>query len=206
MNPPNVPGPSNLPPNEPGSTAPPPATPPPGGTPPPYTPPPSRPAAGGGGLFSGRNIIIGLIALALICVCACAAIFLVVRQGAINIGQQIQTQIPGGADTIQVTLVATDFMTRLKNSDWTGAYNLCTPDLQKELGTAPQLGTRITSGRAQPVSWTFSQFSDITPQSADAQIDGTASFSGNRTGTLRLVLDRVGTNQWKISGFNLTPQ
>ena len=206
MNPPNVPGPSDLPPSSQSSMPPPPYTPPPGGAPPPYTPPPTRPA-GGGGLFSGRNIIIGLIALALLCACTCAVVFFVVlpRVGS-NITSQIQTNVPGGLDVVAVTAVGTDFMTRLKNSDWTGAYNLCTPDLQKELGTAQQLGTRISNGKAQPVSWTFDQFSDITPQSTEAQIDGSATFSGSRTGTLRLVLDRVGTNQWKISGFNLTPK
>jgi len=62
MNPPNVPGGSNLPPNEPGNLPPPPNISPSGNTPPPYMPPPATPSAGGGGLFSGRNIVIGLIA------------------------------------------------------------------------------------------------------------------------------------------------
>ena len=199
MNPPNVPGPSNLPPDS--TQSPPPYTPPPGGTPPPMRP------AGGGGLFSGRNIVIGLIALALLCACTCGVIFFVVlpRVGS-NIATQLQTAAPGGLETVQVAAVGTDFMTRLKNSDWNGAYNLCTPDLKKELGSAPQLGTKISGGKVQPVDWTFQDFSTITPTSQDAQIDGTAHFSGNRSGTLRLVLDRVAPNQWQISGFNLQPQ
>ena len=71
---------------------------------------------------------------------------------------------------------------------------------------AQQLGTKIAGGKVQPVDWTFQDFSTITPTSQDAQIDGTAHFTGNRSGTLRLVLDRVATNQWQISGFNLQPQ
>ncbi|MCA1553323.1 MAG: hypothetical protein LC737_02990 [Chloroflexi bacterium] len=219
MNPPNVPGPSNLPPNEPREIPPSQPMPPPpplgGGTPPPSSgggiPPYNPPPAGRGGLFSGRNIILGLLGLlGLCCVCGALTFFVVLPRLGTSLGgaitDQLQTQVPGGLDTIQVTAVGTDFMTRLKNGDWNGAYNLCTPELQKELGSAANLNKRITDGKAQPASWSFADFSSITPTSSDAQIDGTATFSGNRTGTLRLVLDRVGANQWKISGFNLQPK
>ncbi|MCA1554415.1 MAG: hypothetical protein LC737_08555, partial [Chloroflexi bacterium] len=181
-----------------------------GSTPPPYTPPPARPA-GGGGLFSGRNIILGLIGLlGLCCVCGALTFFVVLPRLGGSLGSaitdQLQTQVPGGLDTIQVTAVSTDFMNKLKAGDWSGAYALCTPTLQKELASAQALGKKITDGKAQPTSWSFEDYSTITPTSSDAQIDGSASFSGNRTGTLRLVLDRVGANQWKISGFNLQPK
>ncbi len=206
MSAPNVPGPSNLPP-DPSRDIPPSNIPPSGGTPPPYMPPPpARPTGGGGGLFSARNIIIGLIALALLCACACGAAFLAFGQGANILGQTLQTSAPGLVDTAQVTAVAQAFMTELKSGNWSGAYAMCTPDLQKELGSAQALGSKITSGKAQPVEWTFSKYSAITSQSSDAQIDGTAKFTGNTSGTLRLVLDRVSGSQWKISGFNLTPK
>lgn len=216
---------------------------------PPRTPPPAR---AGGGLFTGRNIVIGLLALLLLCVCACGLTSLAIGRGLVNLGAQIQTDIPNrllteipqietqapgplqtrvpaatqtrapiigltrlpgpistpaaSDDQAIISQVGNNFMTQLKNSNWAAAYALCTTDLQRELGSAQQLGQRITNGKAQPITWTFQDFSEVTPDSVDAQIDGTAFYTGNRSGTLRLVLDRLGPNEWKISGFNLQPQ
>jgi len=201
MNPPNVPGPSNLPPS--GAS---------GGMQMGGAPSPKS----SGGLFTARNIIIGLIALSL-CLCGCVIVIplvsLTLMGPAIgNVFSTIKTDLdatpsPLATTTIplgqaQVRLVGTDFMQKMKNGDWAGAYERCTPNLQKELGSASALGKRVTDGKVQPLSWDFKEVSQITPTTKEAQIDGTAMFAGNRTGTVRLVLDRIGI-EWKISGFNL---
>lgn len=196
MNPPNVPGQSNMPP-----------------PPPPYGGSGGAsggmqnmpPAKSGGGLFSARNIIIALVALVFLCVCGCG-IALVALGGVGNIiGQQIQTQVPGGLDTLVVVTTGTTFMQQLKDGKFPEAYALCTPALQRDLGSAAALGKKITDGKAQPISWNFTDFSDIKATSKDAQIDGTAVLTGNVNGTVRLVLDRTGS-EWRISGFNLKPK
>jgi hypothetical protein len=91
------------------------------------------------------------------------------------------------------------FMTALKNGDAAGAYNLCTPALQRELGSAQGLDTRIKNGRVQPTAWSFSS---RNIENDTGQLEGTVTFAGNREGTVRLVLAQVG-GEWKISGFNL---
>jgi hypothetical protein len=91
------------------------------------------------------------------------------------------------------------FMTALKNGDHAGAYNLCSPALQRELGNAGSLGTRIKNGKVEPTAWTFSS-RDINNDTG--QLDGTVTFTGNREGTVRLVLTQVG-GEWKISAFSL---
>jgi len=90
-------------------------------------------------------------------------------------------------------------MTALKNGDAAGAYNLCTPALQRELGSAQGLDTRIKNGRVQPTAWSFSS---RNIENDTGQLEGTVTFAGNREGTVRLVLAQVG-GEWKISGFNL---
>ena len=91
------------------------------------------------------------------------------------------------------------FMTALKNGDYAGAYNLCTPALQRELGNAAGLGTRIKNGKVEPTAWTFTS-RDV--KNDTGQLDGTVTFTGNREGNVTLVLAQVG-GEWKISGFNL---
>ena len=164
------------------------------------TPPPKA----GGGLFTPRNIIIALVVLLfLCCCCGVAGLFIAnrIQQGASSVISDLSTLVP---EQGRIGLVGADFMTKLKAADWAGAYALCTPTLQNDLGSAAGLSKRITDGKVQPVSWTFTDFGSVTSTSQDAQIDGTTDFSGGRKGTLRLVLNRVGAG-WQISGFILKP-
>ncbi|MBM3129545.1 MAG: hypothetical protein FJ009_13080 [Chloroflexi bacterium] len=92
-----------------------------------------------------------------------------------------------------------NFMTALKNGDYNQAYGLCSPALQRELGNAGGLGTRIRNGKVEPTAWSFSS-RNISNDTGE--LTGTVTFTGNREGTVRLVLAQVG-GEWKISGFNL---
>jgi hypothetical protein len=172
------------------------------------TPPP--PPARSGGLFTPRNIIIAIVGLlALCCVCAVAlfAISAFLSSATPSLSSSSSFTVAAlnlDSDQTKAAQVGIDFLTKLKSSDWPGAYNLCTPDLQKEVVSASELSKRITSGGAQPVSGVLTTFSDIAPGDADTQIDGTGTFGSNRVGTIRLVLDRAGSS-WRISGFNLKP-
>lgn len=133
-------------------------------------------------------LIIGgvILGLCLVCVCLFAAAFALGLGGALGLTQPAAT-------------AGENFMTALKNGDAAGAYNLCTPALQRELGSAQGLDTRIKNGRVQPTTWSFSS---RNIQNDTGQLDGTVTFTGNREGTVRLVLAQVG-GEWKISGFNL---
>ena len=178
MNPPNVPGASNLPGSSPSNL-------PPGSN----VPPAAKPS---GGLFSGRNIIIGLVALVLLCVCGCGALF-VVTGGAIG---TIFTQVAAPS------AVGVQFLTATAAGDYTTAYGLCTPALQGLLGSPAGLGKRISDANALPVSWSFSS-TNLTNNRLD--LGGTATFAGGRSGTVALVILKEGSD-WKVDAFNLTPQ
>jgi len=164
----------------------------------------SQPPKAGGGLFTPRNIIIAVVVLLfLCCCCGVAGVYIAnrIQQGATSVISELGTLVP---EQGKIGLVGAEFMSKLKAGDWAGAYALCTPTLQNDLGSAAGLSKRITDGKVQPVSWTFADFGSVTSKSQEAQIDGTADFSGGRKGTLRLVLDRVGAG-WQISGFSLKP-
>ena len=177
MNPPNVPGPSNLPPS--GAS---------GGMQMGGAPPPKS----GGGLFTARNIIIGLVALGLLCICGCVLIFGVFGASIGTLFSQIAAP----------AAVGTEFMQAVQSGEWNKAYSLCTPSLQSELGSASALGKRITDGRAQPTSFTVS---NTNLNNDRLEITGTANFTGGRTGNFELVITKSG-NDWKVAGFNLQPR
>ena len=163
--------------------------PPAGGGMPPNTPPPAKAS---GGLFTGRNIVIGLIALVALCACGgCAALAL--TGGAI--GNLVSNVAAPAA-------VGTAFMADLVAGNDSQAYALCTPALQSQLGSSANFTKRIDSGQARPTSWSFSNTS-LNNNRTD--LTGTAEFANGRSGTVSIAVVKVG-NDWKVDAFNLTPQ
>ncbi|MBI3914645.1 MAG: hypothetical protein HY327_10740 [Chloroflexi bacterium] len=129
-------------------------------------------------------LIIGGVALGACLLCA----GIIVVAGALGVGLTQPAATVGDA-----------FMTALKNGDYDAAYNLCAPSLQQELKSARNLETLVKNGKVQPTEWTFAS-RDISGDSG--QLDGTVKFTGNREGTVRVVLAQVG-GAWKVTGFNL---
>ena len=129
-------------------------------------------------------LIIGGVALVLCLLC----VFFFVVVFALGMGATQPTASAGEA-----------FMSALKNGDYNQAYNLCTPALQRELGNARNLETRIKNGKAEPTAWSFTS-RNVTNDTG--QLEGSVTFTGNREGNVRLVLAQLG-GEWKISGFDL---
>ncbi len=99
-----------------------------------------------------------------------------------------------------LTDTSNDFMTALRDGNYGKAYDLCGPDLQKEVGgSADGLQQMIVSGNVKPASWNFNSFN---MSGSNGQVGGDVTFTGNRPGTASIVLAQVG-GQWKIVGFNL---
>jgi len=101
--------------------------------------------------------------------------------------------------TQPIANVGDEFMTALKNEDYTRAYNLCAPSLQQELRNPQNLANLIRNARVQPTQWSYTSRNVSNDQ---GQLDGSVTFVGNREGTLQLVLTQIG-GTWKIAGFNL---
>ena len=94
---------------------------------------------------------------------------------------------------------AGDFMTALKASDYSKAYDMCGADLQKELGSAQGLQKFIESGNFKPASWNFSS-TNVNNDRAEVSGDAVVG-SDNRTVTAALVLSNA-SGSWKVIGVN----
>jgi hypothetical protein len=108
-----------------------------------------------------------------------------------------------GAVTQPVADVGDGFMNALKESNYQKAFALCSPALQRELGgNAAGLERLIKNGGVEPTAWTFSS---RNIQNNEAQLSGTATFTGNRQGTVRITLNQI-NGEWKVVDFNLREQ
>jgi hypothetical protein len=91
------------------------------------------------------------------------------------------------------------FMTLLKQGDYDGAFELCTPELQQKLGDGDGLGELITRGNSQPTKWTINS-RNVSGDRAD--LSGNVTFTGDREGTLALVLFKNG-EVWQVDAFQM---
>ncbi len=92
-----------------------------------------------------------------------------------------------------------NFMSALKAGDYSKAFDLCDPALQSELKDVQGLETMITNGNVQPNSW---KFTSRNVDNSSAKLEGSATFTGDRAGTVSLELNKTG-NDWKVIGFHL---
>jgi hypothetical protein len=90
------------------------------------------------------------------------------------------------------------FMTALKDKDYAAAYDLCTSDLQGELGSVRDMQAAVEDYEAVPVSWRFSSRSVENDQ---AEMSGDGTFAGGREASISVVLQLV-SGTWKVAGFN----
>ena len=98
-----------------------------------------------------------------------------------------------------LTASGDDFMAAVRARDFERAYQLSTPALQRELGSAAQL--RVSAESIQPTEWSWSQRSirnDI------GRLSGTATYQAGRSGGVALTLHQV-DGQWRVAGFNFDP-
>lgn len=109
----------------------------------------------------------------------------------------------GGLAALGLTGPATDagesFMVALRDRDYNGAYNLCDPALQAELGGVEGLQTLVEAGSATPASWSFNsrQVSGNT-----ATLSGSMTFANGQSGQVDLTLLNSGSS-WLLTSFNL---
>jgi len=119
------------------------------------------------------------------------------------IGLVVVVAVVGGLAAVGATQPTAStgdaFMTALRDGDFSQVYQLSSPSLQKEVGSAQKLERIIKDGKVQPTEWSFNSRNVSGDQ---AQLDGSATFTGDRDGTVTLVLAQSG-NDWKVAGFNL---
>jgi hypothetical protein len=104
-----------------------------------------------------------------------------------------------------------NFMTALKNDDYSTAYTLSSTSLRSELKNADNLQEMIESNTVQPAEWAFTQGGY---DNGIWYVNGTVTLIGEPTGSVAAgqragyvqLLFTQEDNQWKIVGFTLTPQ
>ena len=92
-----------------------------------------------------------------------------------------------------------DFMRAMQARDFDRAYQLSTPALQRELGSADRM--RASSESIQPTEWGWSQRSirnDI------GRLSGTVNHQGGRSGGVTLTLHQI-DGQWRVDGYRFDP-
>jgi hypothetical protein len=144
-----------------------------------------------GGNKNKRTFLIiggGCALVAVLCICVFVAIFVLGLGGGLALTQP-------AADAGEA------FMTALKDSNYAGAYALCTPDLQAKLVNAQGLQRLVENGKARPTVWSFSSRNVNNNQ---AELSGTVTMVGAE-GTVSLSLIQVG-DAWKVNGFDLKPK
>lgn len=104
-----------------------------------------------------------------------------------------------GLFTQPVASAGDDFMSALKTGDFAHAYALCSPDLQKELGSASALGTMAQG--YQPARWNWTSRS---VRNGVGRLDGSFTYTGGKSGTVHITLTSI-NNSWRITGFSLNP-
>ncbi len=91
------------------------------------------------------------------------------------------------------------FMTALKEGNYAKAFEQCTPDLQKELGSADKIKEVIESQDVKPLSYSFSSRNVVNNE---AKLEGAATLSNNREANAVVSLSKIG-NDWKVMGFSI---
>lgn len=102
-------------------------------------------------------------------------------------------------DSVEAGIVADDFMLALVTADYVTAYDLCSPDLQAEFGSAEDLGAWMQDNGVEPLDWTFTS----EDQADDLyQFLGAALFAEDLEADLEVTLIRVDDN-WLVAGFQV---
>jgi len=101
--------------------------------------------------------------------------------------------------TQPVVTAGDNFMTALKTGNYAQAYDLCSPGLQKKLGSVSGLATVEQNRRPAQWNWTGRSI-----RNGVGELDGTMPYADGEPGTVQLLLTQVG-NDWKIDGFYITP-
>ncbi|HKP54019.1 MAG TPA: hypothetical protein VJ183_15380 [Chloroflexia bacterium] len=104
-----------------------------------------------------------------------------------------------GTLTQPVVTAGDAFMTALKTGNYAEAYALCTPELQKELGSVSGMATLLEPDQPSQWNWT-----NRSIRNGVGRLDGSLTYANGKTGTVHLVLNQVG-NDWKIVSFRMDP-
>ena len=97
-----------------------------------------------------------------------------------------------------VTTAGDSFMGALRDGNYSQAFDLCTPDLQRAVVDVAGLQAKIEQNKKQPKSWNFNSRNQNNSQ---ASFTGTATYADGSNGNVSLNFIQAG-NVWKVDGFD----
>ncbi len=103
------------------------------------------------------------------------------------------------SDLQNVGTAGENFMSALRDNNYSQAYNLCGDSLQKELSSPQGLESLIKNGNVHPAKWNISSRNVNGDQ---GQLEGSVTFDSGKEGDLRITLGKAGSD-WKVIGFNM---
>ena len=90
------------------------------------------------------------------------------------------------------------FMQAIKDADYAGALELCTSDLQEELGGPDDTEEWMLTHGFEPLEWSFPQ---RNVRESVVQLLGTSTLAGGQETTLEVLLVEV-DGEWLVAGFH----
>ena len=96
------------------------------------------------------------------------------------------------------------FLQAIKDEDFEAAFNLCTPDLQAELGSPTDLAFYFPTDVLQLDSWTATMTQDAS-DTALSKMTGDVTFTDGTEGTYTLTLTQS-NRRYLIDNFSFEPK
>ena len=100
--------------------------------------------------------------------------------------------------------VGEQFLQAIKDEDFESAFELCSPDLQAELGDSTDLAFYFPTDVLQLDRWTSTVTQDTSDETVSI-MEGDVTFTDGTEGTYSLTLKQVG-NQYLVDNFTFEPK
>jgi hypothetical protein len=142
-------------------------------------------------------VLVSLVFVILVCVGVLVLAYVILAPAVGNVYENI---VEGAASTGE------QFLQALADGDFATAYDLCTPELQQELGSTDQLAAMFGPSGLQIESWHYeTQPMTLEDGRSGFALVGDVTFSGGKTGTLSVVLVHV-DEAFRVAGFSVEPE
>ena len=135
-------------------------------------------------------VIVGIVAVVLLCICSCIAIF---AAGGLSIFSAGFAAITG------VSEVPNNFMQAVADGDDATAFGYFSPELQAEFDSAADFGALIDGAGVRPSSWNFNSFNI---ENNIGEYSGNVTYQDGTSGTMTIDMEST-DGEWEIYAFNL---
>ena len=131
-------------------------------------------------------VIVGIVAVVLLCICGCIAFFAAGGLSIFGIG-------------VAAAEVPNNFMQAVADGDDATAFSYFSPELQAEFDSAADFGALIDGAGVRPSSWNFNSFNI---ENNIGEYSGNVTYQDGTSGTMTIDMEST-DGEWEIYAFNL---